>query len=249
MKKLTRLAVSFAFLLLLLMTAMPVCAQEQFTRDLGGVNFVPKGAWIAGVSVNYSQSDQDNYQFLIFENINGDSYTFKVSPTLMFCFKDNLAAGGRFSYSRMCTNLKSGDLVLDSETDYNVDNLYSISQSYHGMAVFRSYFSLGRNTRFGMFAEAQLEIGGGQSKIRNGSGEDLTGTYQRNFDMNIGVAPGLCVFLNNYSALEVNVGVLGFGYNHTHAVTDQVHVANMNSKHANFKINLFSITFGVMFYI
>ena len=57
------------------------------------------------------------------------------------------------------------------------------------------------------------------------------------------------MFLSNYSALEVNVGVLGFGYTHTRAVTDQIYVSNRNSKHANFKINLFSISFGVMFYI
>lgn len=224
-------------------------AQEHFRRNLDQVSFVPRGAWIGGVSVSYSQSDQNNYQFLIFESIDGDTYTFKVSPTLMFSFRDNLAAGGRFSYSRQRTSLKSADIVLDAETDYNLDNLYSISHSYHGTALFRSYFSLGRSTRFGMFAEVQLELGGGQSKLCSGSGVDLTGTYSRNFNFDIGVAPGLCVFLNNYSALEVNVGVLGFGYSHTHSVTDRIYVANMNTRHANFKINLFSITFGVMFYI
>ena len=236
-------------LLMLIASTLPTFGQEQFRRNLEQVSFVPKGAWIGGVSVSYSQSDQDNYQFLVFESINGDTYQFKVSPTLLFSFKDNMAAGGRFSYSRQRTRLNSADVVLDSETDYNIDNLYSISHNYHGTAIFRSYFSLGRSTRFGMFAEAQLEFGGGQSKICNGSGNDLTGTYSRNFGFNIGLAPGMCVFLNNYSALEVNVGVLGFGYNHTRSVTDQIYVANMNTRHANFKINLFSITFGVMFYI
>lgn len=224
-------------------------AQEEFKRKIEQVSFVPKGAWIAGVSVSYSQSDQDNYQFLIFESINGDSYSFKVSPTVMFCFKDNLAAGGRFSYQRQRTQLKSGDIILDSETSYNIDNLYSISHSYLGTALFRNYISLGRSTRFGLFTEVQLQLGGGQSKLCNGSGDDLTGTYERNFQFNVGVAPGLAVFLNNYSALEVNVGVLGFNYNHTRSVTDQIYIANRHTQQANFKINLFSITFGVMFYI
>lgn len=224
-------------------------AQEEFKRKIEQVSFVPKGAWIAGVSVSYSQSDQDNYQFLIFESINGDSYSFKVSPTVMFCFKDNLAAGGRFSYQRQRTQLKSGDIILDSETSYNIDNLYSISHSYIGTAIFRNYLSLGRSTRFGLFYEIQAQMGGGQSKLCNGSGKDLTGTYERNLQFNIGVAPGLSVFLNNYSALEVNVGVLGFNYNHTRSTTDQIYIANRHTKQANFKINLFSITFGVMFYI
>ena len=248
MEKVKRLLLlSVAFILLGL--SARVSAQEAFKRNLEQVSFVPKGAWVAGVSVSYSQSDQDNYQFLIFEKINGDSYTFKVSPTVMFCFKDNLTAGGRFSYSRQRTRLNTADIVLDNETDYDMSNLYSISHSYLGTALFRNYISLGRSTRFGLFTEVQLQMGGGQSKLCNGAGNDLTGTYERNFQFNVGVAPGLSVFLNNYSAIEVNVGVLGFNYNHTRSVTDQIYIANRHTQQANFKINLFSITFGVMFYI
>lgn len=109
--------------------------------------------------------------------------------------------------------------------------------------------SLGNTTRFGLVNEVQLEFGGGQSKLANGTGDSLTGTYERNFSMNIGVAPGVLVFLNNYSALEVNVGVLGFNYSKTRSVTDQVQIANRHTSSANFKVNLFSITFGVAFYI
>lgn len=244
-----RISTWIAASLIIVGAALPASAQQEFKRKLEQISFVPKGAWISGVSVSYSQSDQNKYQFLIVENINGDTYTFKVSPMLMFCFKDNLAAGGRFSYSRQRTRLNSADIVLDSETSYNIDNLYSISHSYHGTALFRSYLSLGRSTRFGLFNEVQLQLGGGQSKLVNGVGDALTGTFQRTFDFNVGVAPGLSVFLNNYSAIEVNVGVLGFNYTHVNALTDRIYEANLHTQRANFKINLFSITFGVTFYI
>ena len=226
-----------------------VSAQQEFKRQLEQIAFVPKGCWITGVSVNYSQSNQDKYQFLIFENINGDSYSFKVSPTIMYAFGDNLAAGGRFSYQRQRTHLNSADIVLDSETSYNIDNLYSISHHYFGSALFRNYLSLGKSTRFGMFAEVQLQMGGGQSKLCTGTGNTLTGTFERNFEFNVGIAPGMTVFLNNYSALEVNVGVLGLNYSHTSATTNQIYTASRSTSSANFKINLFSITFGVAFYI
>lgn len=245
-----RRAVAFAlFLLVALGAAVPALAQEEFRRKLEQVTFVPKGAWLGGISVSYSQSDQDKYQFLILENLSGDTYEFKVSPTVMYCFKDNLTAGGRFSYNRQRTRLNSADVVLGSDTEYNVDNLFSISHNYFGTALFRMYVSLGRSTRFGLFNEVQVQVGGGQSKIISGSGRDLTGTYERNVQFNVGLAPGLSVFLSNYSALEVNVGVLGFNYNHTRSVSDQIYVAHRQTQKANFKINLFSITFGVMFYI
>lgn len=224
-------------------------AQEPFKRNLEQISFIPKGQWITGISVNYSQSSQTDYQFLIVENISGDTYSFKVSPMLMYCFKDNLAAGGRFSFMRNKTELNSADVIIDSETDYNVDHLYSISNNYYAVGAFRYYISCGRNKRFGFFNELQLQIGGGQSKLCNGSGDDLTGTYETNVNLNIGLTPGFVMFLNNYSAIEVNVGVLGFSYTHTKSTTDRVYVAHRNSQKANFNINLFSITFGMAFYL
>lgn len=234
---------------LLVACSVAAFAQEEFKRNLEQISFVPKGQWITGVSVSYAQSSQDNYQFFIVENLNGDTYSFKVSPMLMYAFADNLAAGGKFTYTRQRTKLDKARVVIDSETDYNVDHLFSISHNYSAMAAFRNYISFGTSTRFGMFNEVQLQLGGGESKLTDGTGNDFTGTFERNFSVNVGVAPGLIMFLNNYSAIEVNVGVLGFNYSHTKATTDRIYVANRNYNSANLKINLFSITFGVVFYL
>ncbi len=240
----------FALLLLASIAGTVVTkAQEQFKRGLEQYSFIPKGQWITGVNVSWSQASHDNYQFFIIEDIKGDSYSFKVSPMLMYCFKDNLAAGGRFAYKRTLMRVDKARFVLASDTDYDIDNLYSLSHSYSGMAAFRNYISFGNNKRFGMFNEVQLQIGGSQSKLCNGSGDDVTGTYERSFDLDVGLAPGMIMFLNNYSAIEVNVGVLGFSYTKTKSTTDQVYVARRNNQSANFKINLFSITFGVAFYL
>lgn len=226
-----------------------VRAQQEFKRNLEQISFIPKGQWITGISINYTQSNQDKYQFLIVEDISGDTYSFKVSPMLMYCFKDNLAAGGKFSFTRNKTEINSADVIIDSETDYNVDHLYRISNNYYAVGVLRYYISCGNNKRFGFFNELQMQIGGGQSKLCSGSGDDLTGTYETNVNLNVGLAPGFIMFLNNYSAIEVNVGVLGFSYTHTKSTTDRIYVAHRNSQKANFNINLFSITFGMAFYL
>ncbi len=235
--------------LLILASIFPARAQELFERDIESVVFVPKGQWITGLSVSYSQSNQNKYQFLIFEGISGDTYSFKISPMAAYAFKDDMAAGMRFSYARSLTKLESADVVLDPETGYNVENLYRLAHSYTAYGIYRNYFSIGRSKRFGFFNEIQLGLGGGQSKIMIGKGEDLTGSYERTFSFDIGLTPGICVFLNNYSALEVNIGVLGFSYNSAKTITDQIYIARRHSKSANFKINLFSISFGAVFYL
>lgn len=239
----------FVLFLISVFCAISATAQKQWSRDIEQSVFVPKGQWITGVSVSYSVSDQDHYQFLVFENINGDTYTFKVSPMLMYTFKDNLAAGARFAYSRSRTALDGASVILGSDTNYDIDNLFSISQDWYGTGAFRNYISLGSSTRFGLFNECQIQIGGGQSKLTNGAGDNLTGTYEKNFSLNVGLSPGLVMFLTNYSAIEVNVGVLGFHYTHTKSTTDQIYIADRSTKFANFKINLFSIMFGATFYL
>ena len=222
---------------------------EEFKRDIESVIFVPKGQWITGLSVSYTQSTQDKYQFFILENITGDTYSFKISPMVMFTVASDLGIGARFSYARSLTKIASADIVLDPETSYDFDHLYRLSHNYYGSLLMRNYFSLGRSMRFGIFNEVQLQMGGGQSKLTTGVGNDLTGTYERNLSIDVGLAPGICMFLSNYSALEVNIGLLGFSYNETKAIKDQVYVSKRNSKYANFRINLFSISFGVAFYL
>lgn len=236
-------------IVVLLVSVHDVQGQERFKRGLEMTSFVPKGQWVAGMSVSYAQSSQDNYQFLIIEDLSGESYTFKVSPMVCYIFKDNLGVGGKFAYTRTLNKLEHGSVILSTDTKYDLDHLYSLAHNYYGMAIFRNYISLGNSKRFGVFNEVQLQLGGGQSKLVNGSGDALTGTYERNYSVDVGLAPGLIMFLNNYSALEVNVGVLGFSYTRTKSVTDQIYVAHRDSRSANFKINLFSISFGVAFYL
>ena len=222
---------------------------EEFETELESVVFVPKGQWVTGINISYSQSNQNNYQFVVFEGISGDTYSFKVSPMLCYMFANDMGAGLRFSYNRALTKLEKADIVIDSETSYTADHLYSLSHNYAATMFFRNYFSIGHSKRFGFFVDAQCLLGGGQSKFTTGVSEDLSGAYERNFHLNVGIVPGLSLFLNNFSAMEVTVGVLGFDYTDTKTLTDRIYVARRKSKMANFNINLFSITFGVSFYI
>ncbi|MDE6298002.1 MAG: hypothetical protein K2L89_09155, partial [Muribaculaceae bacterium] len=220
---------------------------EEFKRDVESVVFVPKGQWIAGLSVSYTQSAQNNYQFLILENLTGDTYSFKISPSVCYMFRDDMGGGLKFAYQRSLAKLERADIVLGSDTEYAADYVYSLAHNYYATAFFRNYFSIGKSKRFGFFNEIQCQLGGGQSKFTKGVGDDVTGAYETNFSLDVGLVPGLCLFLNNYSAIEVNVGVLGFSYTATKTLTDRIYVAHRKSKSANFRINLFSITFGVSF--
>lgn len=222
---------------------------QEFKRNIEMKTFIPKGQWIVGSSVSYSQYSNDNYQFLVIENLSGEGYSFKVSPVLCYAFKDNLAAGGRFMYSRNYTKLDNIGLHIDEDLNLDISNLYELKHSYSGIAVLRNYINLGSSKRFALYNEVQLELGGSVSRILNGKGDNLTGVYQTSFDASIGLSPGMVAFINNYTAVEVSIGVLGFNVSRTHQVTDQIYKSNRSSTSANFNINIFSIGLGIAFYL
>ena len=236
------------------MAILSVCAfgasgQEPFRRAIDTDVFIPKGQWITGLSVNYSQSRQNDYQFLIVENINGNTYNFKLGPMFCYAFKDDLAAGARFQYSRNRVKLDGAKAVIDSETGFEVENLYSITQSYNTQGILRYYIGLGKSKRFAIFNEAQIKVGISESKLAGGNNEKFSGTYAKTTTIGVGLAPGAMMFLSNYSALEVSLGVLGVNFNRTKQIKDQIYDGHFNSTTANFKIDLFSISFGMVFYL
>lgn len=223
--------------------------QAQGMRNITMEKFVPKGQWIVGSSISYSQSEQKDYNFLVIESVSGEGYSFKLSPLLCYAFADNMAAGGRFAYKRSLMKVDEMGLEIGDDLSFNLNDVYSLSHTYSGVAMFRNYISLGKSKRFALFNETQLTLEGGQSKFVNGKGDELTGTFSKSFGVSLGACPGMVAFINNYTAVEVSIGVLGLNYSHTRQVTDQIHVANQSSSSVNFKINIFSIGMGIAFYL
>ncbi len=236
-------------ILVFLCVGVGLAPAEGFDRGIVLNTFIPKGQWVVGNSISYSEYSNDNYQFVIVENIDGIGYNFKISPMVCYIVKDNLGVGGRFAYERSLTKLNSASIKLGDDLNFDMNNVYSLSHSYSGMAIMRNYISIGNSSRFGLFNELQLNLGGSESKMVNGTGEALTGTFERAFNFKIGIAPGLMAFINDYTAIEVNVGVLGFNYSHVTQTTDQVYTGKRSQNMANFKVNIFSLGLGIAFYL
>ena len=209
--------------------------------------FVPKGQWVFGGSLSYSTHSNNNYTFLIVEDIKSNGYQFKVSPLVGYAFSKNSLVGVRFGYSRGLTELDNASLSITS-----LDNsfFYSLKHSYNVEALWRKYIPLGKNNkRFALFAEVGLAMGGSQSKLASGPQQSLSGTYATSFDIALGVNPGISAFLTNNMAIEVNIGVLGFNYSNTRQISNQVVSGTTSTSQMNFKVNIFSIGLGASFYL
>ena len=228
-----------------------VCAEAQhYDRGYETVPsspFIKKGTWMAGGTLRYSQHINDDYNFLVINDINSKGFNVSVNPKLMYMFKDNMGVGLRFSYDRSMLDLASADLSI-SQISMSAKDCYQINHKFSAYAVYRAYIPLGNSKRVAMFAD--LLFGGSykQGKAFNAGGDYVLGTYGQNYSLDLAVEPGLVAFLSERLAVELNVGIFGLSYSWDDQLRNQVIGGHSDSTSAGFMVNLLSLGVGMSYY-
>lgn len=228
-----------------------VCAEAQhYDRGYETVPsspFIKKGTWMAGGTLRYSQHINDDYNFLVINDINSKGFNVSVNPKLMYMFKDNMGVGLRFSYDRSMLDLASADLSI-SQISMSAKDCYQINHKFSAYAVYRAYIPLGNSKRVAMFAD--LLFGGSykQGKAFNAGGDYVLGTYGQNYSLDLAVEPGLVAFLSERLSVELNVGIFGLSYSWADQLRNQVIGGHSDSTSAGFMVNLLSLGVGMSYY-
>ncbi len=216
--------------------------------DIKSSTFVEKGTWMVGGKVAYSTHKNNDYHFLVIEDINSTGYRFTVSPTFCYMIRDNMGLGMRFGYGRNLLKVDSASLSFD-EININVKDYYSLSHDFSTMAVYRNYIPLGNSKRFALFNETQLAYSAGEAKLIDGHGTSIVGTFEKSHSLSLGINPGMIAFINDHVAVELNVGMLGLQYNSVDQIHNQVSHGGRDATMINFKVNILSIGFGLAYYL
>ena len=225
-----RLLLAIVCLLAMTVTAGAQKHERKMKRIDRGVQervFIPKGQWMAGGSVSYSEHEEDNLNFLVLKDVEGKGYNFKVSPYFGYFFADNLAAGFRFAYNRTYLDMPNFDLNLGDDLNISLSDLYYLQHKYEVSGFFRSYMPIGNSKIFGLFNELRLSYGYSTGKNSTGSGTEYDGT----------------------AAVEVSMDIMGFDFKWQDQKTNQVETGKRRTSSGNFKIDLFSINIGMTFYL
>lgn len=222
---------------------------KRIDREVMRATFIPRGQWMAGGTISYQEHDAENYNFLVLKNVEGLGYTFKVSPFVGYFFRNNMAAGVRFAYNRTYLDMDNFEVNLGEDLNINLKDLYWLEHKYEVGGFLRTYMPIGRSKIFGFFNELRLSYGYATGKDSTGSGTEYDGTFERTHSLQIGMAPGLAAFITDFSAVEVSVGVMGYDFKWVNQKTNQIETGTRRTSSGNFKINLFSINIGMMFYL
>ena len=137
----------------------------------------------------------------------------------------------------------------DYMAQYGVKDLYYLQHSYETSAFVRSYLPIGSSKIFGLFGEFQLNYTFSEGKNSTGTGEMITAVYERIHNLELGLAGGMAVFLTNNVAAEVMLNVGGYRVRWGRQNTNNMEKGSITNSDANFRVNLFSIKFGVTYYL
>ncbi len=222
---------------------------QRIDREITKSVFIPKGTWMGGGTLSYSEHDQSNLNYLVMKDFDGKGYKFGVSPYIGYFFRDNVAGGLRFTYNRNYFDLKNFNLNLGEDMDISLTDLYSLEHTYSISGFVRTYLPIGSSKIFGLFNEARITYGYGKGKNSTGVDKELDATYQTMQNLQIGFAPGMTAFITDWTAVEVSVGVMGFNFKWIDQKTNQVETGYRRVNSGNFKIDLFSINIGMTFYL
>lgn len=232
-------------------SAKKTYAQERgmISRDASKTVFIPKGQWMLGGQVAWNQWNNDNLNYLVLKDINFEGYTFSAGPYFGYFFANNMAVGGRFSYKRYFFNLGEFDLNLGDDFNIGLKDLYYLQHNYESTLFVRSYLPLGNSKIFGLFGEFQLNYIFAEGKNSTGRDETFTGVYEYTHNLEIGLGGGMVFFLADHVAAEVMLNVGGYRVKWGSQNTNNIEEGRITSSGANFKIDLFSIKFGVTYFL
>ncbi|MDD4820923.1 MAG: hypothetical protein PHD21_08835, partial [Flavobacteriales bacterium] len=223
--------------------------RRQFDRGIEKFTFVPKGQWFTGASFSYTEFFNEDYKLLILDNWSGQGYTMSVRPTIGYMVANNIGIGVSLTYDRTFFQLDNIDISLGDDLNFSIEDYYMVKHIYTGSVFLRTFINIGNSRRFALYNDLCLQAGGGQAKMLSGKGDAQTGTYQDIFEFGVVSSPGVTVFINNFTAAQVSVGLLGFKYKNIKQISNQVEEGEWRQSSANFKINILALNLGLVFYL
>lgn len=224
---------------------------ERVPRELMKSTFVPKGQWMVGGTINFSEWDTDNYNLMVLKNVDVEGHAFSASPYFGYFVAKNLAVGGRYNYTRNYFFLGNLDLNLGEGLSIDLEDIYYLGHTHNLDFFVRPYLSLSKSNTFGAF----VEIRGGYShtKSKNSTGDykknNYDGSYTNTNTIQLNVCPGMAVFATDFLAVEASIGIMGLKYRWVDQTTNQVEKGKSHTGGANFKFNFLSVNIGLTFYL
>ena len=222
----------------------------RYDRGLFNFLFIPKGMWTLGLTASYGEFSTDDLQlFDVISDVDIAAHGMSIKPYFSYAFKNNVTAGLRLEYTNIVGDIDSFNLDIDEDMSFKIKNIGYRSESYSAALLLTQYIGLTRMGRFGVFNEAQLKFTKGTSDFNRPYEGMIRSTHSDNFEASLTYSPGVCVFVMPQLSCNLSFGVFGFYINKTRQWENGEKTGSRLTSGANFRFNIFNISFGLAVHI
>ena len=226
---------------------------NRVNRDIDRNVFAYKGEWMCGISASYATLSSDDATIaLVIDNLNLGGSIISVKPYLGYFYRNNLAIGARFGYTRTMghfdtANLNLGNFINGIEFTTEGIGLDYLSNAYSFSIFHRAYVPLDRKGRFGVFGELELVGQYGRSNFgfmyNNEWNRSISDIYKVAFNFN----PGIAAYVFPNVCATVSFGLGGLKYNHIKQFDAEMNPTGGTRNYSKlaFRLNITEINIGV----
>ncbi|MCD8393636.1 MAG: hypothetical protein LUC85_02235 [Bacteroidales bacterium] len=217
----------------------------RYHRGLYNFLFIPRGSWSVGLTASYGSLNSDDISFFkVVDNFDFDGKRYSIKPSISYFFRNNQSIGLKFNYTKGEADLGSLKVDID-DINFDVHDVSYYTQTYSAAVFYRNYVGLGREKRFAIFNDVDLQFGAGSARFKRYYNGELSDTKTKITEVALSFSPGVCVFIVDQVSFNVSFGVFGVTMRHEKQRTNGEYDGSRFSSGANFKFNIFNINFGM----
>lgn len=218
----------------------------RYDRGLLNYLFIPKGVWTIGLTASYGEFSTKDLEVLdLLSDIDFSGHLFSIRPYFSYFVGNNRSVGMRLGYTSGKATIGSFKVDIDEDMNFNLHDISYRSENYTAAITYNQYFGMARRGRFGIFNEVELAFSSGNSDFIRPFAGELKTTHTNSMEVALNFSPGLCVYIMDPVAFNISFGVFGVTLRNYKQTVDGVDMGNRFTSAANFRFNIFNISFGI----
>lgn len=201
-----------------------------------------KGNFYFGIAMSLEDRQMENTEGLFQKTLDGKRINFDI-----------LLKGGYYlnDYSMVGLNVNIYENKFEGDIYRDPDTLLSntITRGYSITPNFRTTVPLTANERLSFFTTAGITLGKSNSLKRDIKNVDeIEKSFAENYNLRVGITPGVTFFAMENFALEVGLDVLGYELNVETKTVNEVSESRDVRHNVDFKLNLLTVKIGLAYY-
>ena len=230
--------------------------RRRIDREINKLKVAYKGEVMLGLTASYgTMSSDDTDIMLILDGIDADGTVATVKPFIGYFYRDNNCLGVRFGYRHMDGNLDAAryDLGESNDASGSIPKVNFNSDNYSFGIFHRSYAGLDPKGRFGLFAEFELSLSTGTSKLSyqpDTTSDNMKTTLSDNTQLKLAFNPGAAVYIFPNVCATLSFGLGGIQYTSVTQKDDAGNkIGTRKASNMRFRLNVAAINFGMTIHL